>query len=186
MSADPDWFETLRERAAAAHLPERSELTAAEEAQCRIVGGAFIAWFHDAGRFFVSQRAALANVTGQHGEPAIVLVSNAPGLVAAREIFAESENRPFAVTPQIYASVVQRADPEFRWHIQVASYFRVATGEFAKRARQRFLLREGEVFWEHYEATISGPLAAQGGSHLWKWNGVEPELLEEGFETWVS
>jgi len=44
----------------------------------------------------------------------------------------------------------------------------------------------GESYWLHKEGTMYGELFGRGGSHLWKWDGSEPTLLEECFEQWQA
>lgn len=60
-----EWTESMRHGAAdcrrARPLPDRSALTLVQEWQCRIVGGALMAWLHDHGPRFLQERAAMAD-----------------------------------------------------------------------------------------------------------------------------
>jgi hypothetical protein len=119
-------------------------------------------------------------------EPFIVFTSEQPGLVAAREILEdESERIAFLYPTEFVEWNKSHPDENFRWHVHTWSFFAPLDSETKKKATQ-YPLAAGETYWLHKEGTMCGPLFGRGGDHLWKWNGNEPELLQECLNQWVS
>ena len=119
-------------------------------------------------------------------DPYIVFTSESPGLVAAREILRKGPaNIVFLYPDEFTEWLKDNPDPEYRWHIHTWSFFAPVDAATAKKAKKH-PCSEGESLWLHKEGTMCGHLFGRGGDHLWKWNGREPELLEEAVNQWVS
>ena len=164
-------------------LPRREDLPAAQEWQCRIIGGSLCAWLDRWGPRFLEQRGALHRTAGVEKNALVVFSSDVAGLVAAEEILdPRAAKTVLCLRTEEYEEWVSSHDDEFRYHLHVWSAFRVPPekGLLAK-ARLRFKLAAGEELWQHSEGTIWAPLAGQAADHLWKWDGHEPVLLEEAF-----
>jgi hypothetical protein len=187
----PDWVTSLRTYIAdcrARHpLPRRADLSLAQEWQCRIVGGSLCTWLDRWGPQVLQQRAALHRAAGVEGQALVVFTSDVAGLAAAAEIIDPRLTRRvvFLRTDEYEEWISQHPD-EFRFHVHSWSTFRVPPEkELLSRARRRFELTRGEEFWQHSEGTLWAPLAGQAADHLWAWDGEEPRLLEEAFESRV-
>jgi hypothetical protein len=165
---------------------DREDLSAFEEIQCRIIGGSLIAWLREHGPRLVQERAVLAESQNCEKDPIIVFTSERPGLVAAREILRKGPaNIAFLYPDEFSDWLIDHPDPEYRWHIHTWSFFAPVDADTAKKAKKH-PCSEGEFLWLHKEGTMCGHLFGRGGDHLWKWNGREPELLEEAVNQWVS
>jgi len=187
-----EWADELRRfaaaRRAARPLPERDALTPAQERQCRIVGGALLAWLQDHGPRFLQERATMAALLEVEPDPAIVFTSDLPGLVAAQEILgSEHELVTFLLEEEFADAEVRTADPGYIRHVHVWSRFlpELET-KFAALARSKHPIRPGDRYWQHAEGTMWAPNAGRGVDHLWRWDGSEPELLEEALTHWVA
>lgn len=167
-------------------LMARADLSTAEEMQCRIIGGSLLAWLQKYGPRLLQERAVFAGLENWEKDPFIVFTSDRAGLVAASEILEESPPRIAFLHPDEFASWTNtHPDAEYRWHVHMWSFFEPLDADTAKRA-EKFPLQLGETYWLHREGTMCGQLFGRGGDSLWKWNGTEPTLLEEGFSLWVS
>ena len=165
---------------------DREDLSAFEEIQCRIIGGSLIAWLREHGPRLIQERAVEAELQNFEKDPYIVFTSESPGLVAAREILRKGPANIVSLFPNEFSDWLNdHPDPDYRWHIHTWSFFAPVDVETAKKA-EKYHCSEGESLWLHKEGTMCGQLFGRGGDHLWKWNGREPELLEEGMNQWVS
>jgi hypothetical protein len=76
-------------------------------------------------------------------------------------------------------------DPEFKWHVHFWSYFcDFQAGSCENKAK--YELADNETLVLHKVGSMCGPLFGRGCGHLWKWDGDELTLLEEGYDQWVS
>ena len=177
------------ERESVAHpLPAREQLSKAEQFQCRTLGGTLISWLKCHGPRLLQERDALRYAFGVESDPAIVLTSTIPGLIAAKQILDPRPASIFFFSPEAFASfLAHHPDNTFRWHVVYSSFFsdQLETDLLA-RACSKYKLRPSETFWIHRESTMVARLFGRGGDHLWKWNGRKMTLLEEGFNTWLS
>jgi len=184
------WFEGLKAYTAECRkqtpLTRRDDLSLASEMQCRIIGGSLIGWLRQHGPRLLQERAVLAGLQNWEKDPFVVFTSEQPGLVAANEIL---ENAPptivFLYCDEFTRWTKAHPDADYRWHVHTWSFFTAPDLEEVRRAA-KYPLAVGDTYWLHKEGTMCGPLFGRGGDHLWKWNGREPELLEECFNQWVS
>jgi hypothetical protein len=187
-----DWFVSLRQKATNLRkkkpLPPETDLTSAEEWQQSIIGGGLIQWLDHHGPAFLSERKVLHKLIRVDPEPGIVFTSNIPGLLAAKEILGIEMNQIVYLHEKEFQRWLRNnPDPEYRWHMHFWSFFREPIQrKFATSAKKTFPLDDGSSYWQNSEGTMWGALAGRGAEHLWKWNGVEPELLQEAFENWIS
>lgn len=187
-----EWAEELREFVAACRaarpLPERDTLTPALEWQCRIVGGALLTWLHEHGPGFLQERAVMASLIGVDPDPVIVFTSDVPGLVAAEELLGSDHERVVFLLEEEFADAAPRAaDPGFVRHVHVWSRFLPdLERDFAVAARTKHPIAAQDSYWQHAEGTMWAPNAGRGVDHLWRWDGREPELLEEALTHWVA
>lgn len=165
-------------------IPPREELTDAQEMQCRIVGGALIAWLERHGPRMIQERSVLRAV-GFEPNPLIVFTSNVPGLVAAREILGEQPERVVYMTEARFRDFLRaNPDPRYIWHVHHWSLFPPQLeAEFLEAARSGYPIADGCQYWQHVEGTLWGPSCGLEIRHLWQWDGAEPALLEEGMQS---
>ncbi len=186
------WTEDLRRFAAACRaarpLPDRGTLTLAQERQCRIVGGALLAWLREHGPSFLQERAAMARLLEVDPDPAIVFTSDVPGLVAAQEILGPDHDRVVFMLEEEFAAAEPRAaDLGYVRHVHVWSRFHPELEPgFAAQARSKHPIPASSEYWQHAEGTMWAPNAGRGVDHLWCWDGRQPELLEEALTHWVA
>ena len=169
-------------------LPEREQFSKAEGHQCRLLGGILIEWLNRHGPKLLQERDVLRHGLEVEGDPAVIIVSSVPGLVAAKEILDPRPASIFYFLPDAFTSFLSRhPDPTFQWHIVYSSSFSEHLDtETSARAVAKHKLRSTERFLLHSESTMLAQRFARGGDHLWKWNGRKMTLLEEGFNSWVS
>jgi hypothetical protein len=184
------WFDGLKrfvsECRAKRPVVGRKDLSTFEEIQCRIIGGSLISWLGEHGPRLIQERAVEADLQNFEKDPYIVFTSESPGLVAAREILSEGPaNMVFLYPDEFTEWLNNNPDSDYRWHVHIWSFFAPVDEEMAKKA-VKYPCSEGESLWLHKEGTMCGHLFGRGGDHLWKWNGREPELLEEAVNQWVS
>jgi len=184
------WFSDLkrfvRECREKRPIPIRNDLSNEQEIQCRIIGGSLIAWLREYGPRFIQERAVEAVLQNFAKDPYVVFTSGSPGLVAACEILSEGPaNIVFLYADEFTEWLKKNPDSDYRWHIHTWSFFAPIDKKTVKKA-ERYPCSEGESLWLHKEGTMCGQLFGRGGDHLWKWNGQEPVLLEEGMNQWVS
>lgn len=166
-------------------IPDRPNLSKADEAKCRINGGSLIRWLNKHQAHFLQQRA-FWNPHADH--PGLVFTSDMTGLVAAQEILGPSpEGIVYMLDEE--AEEVFSASLSFESDscIHFWARFRARLpNHFARNVSDRHPIPPRARYWIHEEGTIWGPLAGEGGSHLWMWDGKDAVLLEEAFERWVS
>lgn len=184
------WFQELTAYVAACRatrpIAHRDSLVAADEWQCRIIGGSLISWIEEGGPRLIQERAVLARLKNWEKDPFIVFTSEEPGLIAAQEILGEESARVAFLTPAEFSSwLTSHPDPEYRWHVHRWSYFAPLDQETRKKTA-KYPLAGGESYWLHKEGTMCGQLFGRGGDHLWKWDGKDPSLLAECLNHWVS
>jgi hypothetical protein len=185
-----NWFDGLKrfvgECRTRCPVISRDKLSIMEEMQCRIIGGSLIAWLQKYGPRLIQERAMLAGLKNWEKDPFIVFTSDRPGLVAAREILDEEPAAIAFLYPNEFTEWLNNhPDPEYRWHIHTWSFFAPVDVDSTKKAKKH-QISKGESLWLHKDGTMCGQLFGRGADHLWKWNGREPELLEECFNQWVS
>jgi hypothetical protein len=167
-------------------VPPRELLPPEEEAQCQVLGGHLIHWLSDWGPQLLQERAVLSSLQGWDEEPLICFQSDLPGLVIAREVLGDE---PGSVVWGLFSDFesLPNRDHEFMYHVELHSTFIPVSPEtLDPEVRRKHPLTGSEGYLYHRDESILGPLFARGAHHLWKWNGRELTLLEEGFETWVS
>jgi len=185
------WSQGLREfiasRRSKIPLRPRSELNDYEEWQCRIIGGSLISWLREHGPNFIRERAVLSDWEGWDKNPIVVFSSDEPGLVAANEILrGDSSAVLWLYRDELKDWYALQADDKYVHHVHTWSCFATLDEAMLSKARKKHPISNGESYWLHDEGTICGPNFGRGGSHLWKWNGEKPELLEEVIDQWVS
>lgn len=186
-----DWFDDLlldiRDFRRDRPLASRDALSPEEEMQCRIIGGNLISWLEQHGPLLMQQRSMLAKLNDCWEEPPfVVFTSNQPGLVAATEIIRGMRHQIACLFPEEFSSWLKKhPDPDNRWHVHTWSYFTPLDKEIVKLAKA-YPIAPGECYWLHKEGSQCGNLFGRGGDHLWKWDGHEAVLLEEGIRQWVS
>jgi len=184
------WFETLCSYAKECRrnriIPARTDLSDLKEMECRILGGALISWLQKHNKALIHERNILTPTTGQTKNPFIVLLSDDPGLIAAREILDPMPKDLVYLYPDEFQKFIKKMpDKEYNWHCTYTFKFTAAdTAESEKRAE--LLTSKYDILSFHFEETVMGPLFARGGKHLWGWKNGIPELIEEGFESWIS
>jgi len=187
-----EWADDLRRFATACRsmrpLPERGTFTPAQEWQCRIVGGALLTWLREHGPRLLQERAVMATLLRVDPDPVIVFTSDVPGLVAANEILGSDHERVVMLLDEEFAEAEARAaDHGFVRHVHVWSRFLPELErDFAAVARTKHPLPATSSYWQHAEGTTWAPNAGRGGNHLWRWDGRQPELLEEAMTHWVA
>lgn len=177
---------TLREEKP---LPDRAVLDAAEERQCQVMGGTLLTWLRKIGPAFLQERQAMSGTLGIEPEALIVFTSTIPGLVAARQIIpADNQAILYLEHDEFAGWTRQHPDDEYRWHVHFWSLYRATPDqEFLARAQERYPLEQAtETYWQHSEGTMWAKNVGRGVDHLWKWDGNEPQLLEEAFYHWVT
>ena len=185
------WFgrlrEIARERRRANPLPGRNTLSTEEEFHYRIIGGALVRWLQHYLPKVLEERNAGHPAIQPNPEPHVVFISSPPGLMAACEILEPPSDQVVCITTDEYREYVEDApDINYESHLSYSSYVEdIVPDELRALIDQSYPLEAGEVFWLHYEETIWGNDAGHGTVHLWKWNGQEPQLLEEGLTTWI-
>ena len=145
-------------------------------------------WLREHGPRMLQERATLAHLLTIDREPSIVFTSDAAGLFAAEEIVGPDDDRVvYLLEEEFAAAEPSLADPGYVRHVHVWSRFlpNLEAG-FAEQARVRYPIPASSEFWQHAEGTMWGVNAGRGGDHLWRWNGREPELLEEAMTGWVA
>lgn len=187
-----EWQAALQEHAAQEYqtrpLPPRAELSALEEKQCRILGGTLISWLQEHSHPLLTEREVLKQTLGVESDPVIVVISDKPGLTAAREIL---EGAPFPIfyLPQASfdAFLEKHPDETFCWHVVFTSYFHQdAEADVKEKMDALAQPQPGEEVWLHRESSLLAPLFERACDHLWKWNGEEFSLVEEAFSSWIS
>jgi hypothetical protein len=169
-------------------LSARDQLNDSEEWQCKIVGSSLLNWLENVGPNFLQERSVFCKVREIEPDPFLVFTSNTPGLVAAREIVGEDNERiVFLDDSEFDDWLKDHPDKSYRWHVHVWSYFRDSLeSEFHQKAEEEYPISEESSYWQHSEGTMWADLAGRGVDHLWRWDGNGPELLEEAFTNWVT
>lgn len=185
----PSAFEELQTASVGARrtspLPNRSDLSGADEARCRINGGSLLAWLNKHGPEVLEQRLLL-----QPGEsaPGLVFTSDITGLVAALEILGPSPEGIVYLLDDEAEDVLSRWQEDF-FHSCVHFWARFRPRlpkHFKAQIAERHPIPPRAKYWIHEEGTMWGPLAGGGAEHLWMWDGKQTTLLEEAFQSWVS
>jgi hypothetical protein len=179
MNSFSDWHAALKlyskDLRNTSPLPDRESLTLEEEEQCRIIGGALIGWLENNGPYMLEQRKEMAEYAEQE-EPLIVLLTTAPGLLAAEDIAGSDQDRLFFFTPDQWADFAeQHPDDEMHFHVINTSSVRPteADDELPPNAPGTGAL------WLHEEATRISPQIMMGAHHLWHYDGERAQLIQE-------
>jgi len=185
-----DWFNKLRQESTDLRkcAPLLSDLDEVQEWQRRIIGGSVIAWLEHHGPAILNERQILCELTKVDPNPGIVFTSTAPGLLAAQEILGdEQQDVVFLHDEEFMRWIKRNPDPAYCWHVHFWSFFREPVDKkLSEKARRAYPLPNGSTYWQHSEGTMWGSQAGRGGEHLWQWDGEEPQLLEEAFQSWIS
>lgn len=188
------WWQTAatgfeRKLRAKSPLPARESFTPSEEHQCQLLGGALIGWLEQRGPSLLRQRELTALAMpfafpGLGQEPTIVFISDQPGLVAAQEILDPPSPGILCLGFAEYQAL-RNLYPDERWqyHIVYQSHLQQHPEDVDPA---QYPIQKGEVYWLHEERTILGRLFGRGADHLWKWDGQQCELLQEGYGHWIS
>lgn len=166
-------------------LPNRSELSEADEARCRINGGSLLAWLKRHGPEFLEQRRSWEP---EESAPGLVFTSDMTGLVAALEISGPSpEGMVYLLDDEANVVFSKWQESFFHSCIHFWARFRPRLpNHFKAEMGDRHPIPPGAKYWIHEEGTVWGPLAGRGAAHLWMWDGQEATLLEEAYESWIS
>ncbi len=167
-------------------IPTRNDLDALNEFQCRVLGGHMINWLREWGPKLFQERTAFGEQDGLDKNPVICFITSVPGLAAANEILVDYPGSAVGCLAEDF-TVFSEKDDDFLFHIEVHSHFEeLDIMEDNHNIFEQYPLDEHEQYLFHVDESIMGPLFARGGRHLWKWNGSELNLLQEGLQTWVS
>lgn len=185
------WSQELREFIADCRrtrpLRPRADLREDEERQCRIIGRGFISWLNEYGPHLLRERAILADSENWDKDPIVVFTSEESGLVAANEILDGDLSKILYLYPdELKSWHALRPDKEYLYHVHTWSCFIPLGKDVLREARKKYPISKHESYWLHDEGTICGQNFGRGGSHLWKWDGEKPKLLEEAISQWVS
>ena len=117
----------------------------------------------------------------------IVFTSNAPGLVAAKEV-TQSVNIPlFSLYPEELNDFLQRfPDNDYRYHAHIWSHFLEELDSDTKKIAKRYPLDNTETYWLHIEGIMRGQKIGRGVEHLWSWNGTQTKLLKKSLLHWAA
>ena len=168
-------------------LPARESLTPKDECMCQLLGGHLISWAERFSPPLLQERAVLWSLKDWETDPYFVILTDIPGLVAAREILGDSD-QAWYLRPEEFTLFGQRhPDRDFNYHIELESVIDAnCDTDTRQQVVRKYPLQPGEEYLFHTDITTLGPLFARGGQHLLKWTGTHINLLEEGFEGWVS
>jgi hypothetical protein len=174
----------IAERREAVPIPPRDSLTEEDEWHCRVIGGELIAWHQSGLRHILMQRHAL-RVMEFEAKPLIVFTTSMAGLVAAQEIIPEPQGDLVYLLDEEFTQWQERHSTsevsEFQWHIHHWSYFRAINEKLLRRARGAYSEIDASGFRLHVSGDLWGESCGAEDEHLWRWDGGEMELLEEGF-----
>jgi len=105
-----------------------------------------------------------------------------PGLVALREIISEPlEDLIYLLNSEFQEWENKYPDDNYKFHIQHWSFFRKIDSELRSQAKKAFPDVNVKEFRIHSVGNLWGEQCGSGGEHLWRWNGEELQLLQEGF-----
>jgi hypothetical protein len=156
--------------------------------QYQILGGTHLSWLDRSGPALLAERAAPARVCHWDTAPHTVIISDLPGLLAAREIIHPESITRSALTEEEYETFVSvNPDPEYRRHVVFRNVFLPLQDQpLLARARLEHPIRADEEYWMHREESIMGKLFARTAFHLWRWDGERYDLLAEAFTRYIS
>ncbi len=191
--SEPDhpWFLELKHYIAECRrqrpIPQREQLSAAQDVQCTYVGGSLFAWLERTGPQFLRERKARHKVMGITPNPGIVFTSNTPGLVAAEDVLGlHQASYAYLFQDEFERWLAESPDEHLKWHVHVQSFFREDPAPaFLQQATKKYPLPAGSVYWQQSESTMWGKLAGKGVEHLWRWDQEKVELVAEAFLSWV-
>ncbi|HJN08051.1 MAG TPA: hypothetical protein QF564_05120 [Pirellulaceae bacterium] len=190
--AGQNWFSSLashiKELRQTYPIPQRETLDPSDEWECQIIGSSVLNWLRNIGPKFVDERCVLHKMLEIEEDPYVVFTSESPGLVAANQIIGEDDERIAYLSAEQFENwLVKNPDDSYRWHVHFWSYFtKLPSNEILEQARREYPLFDEDTYWQHVEGTFWATNAGRGVDHLWRWNGVELELLEEAISSWVA
>jgi hypothetical protein len=131
-------------------------------------------------------RAARASSPGADPDPAVVLTTSAPGIVAAEAIIDGSPDLAALVGDRLVAVVeleyrrycMRNPDDAHRHHVTLWNWVKTRVPEQRQAEFARHRLAPGEAWWLHREGVAGAGALDRRASHLWKWNGRHAALLE--------
>lgn len=173
---------------AAQPIPPRTELSLAQNHQCQSIGWTLIHWLQKYGPPMLQEREVLRESFDVESNPMIVFITSTPGLVAAAHLLKSRPPHIVYFSRESFDSFLEQyPDPNFRWHVVFTSlYTEDIAADTLARASAAYPLGLYERYWLHLETSELADLFALGAEHLWRWDGIEPLLLEEAFNTWRS
>jgi hypothetical protein len=118
-------------------------------------------------------------------DPFLIFTSNNPGLVVATEIFGKDNDQVAYLHDDEFKKFKDKhPDADYVWHINFWSYFdEPMKPDGHDQLAEGHPIPEGNVYWMHHDGILWGPLHGRGLEHLWKWDGEEPELIQEAYST---
>jgi hypothetical protein len=118
----------------------------------------------------------------------MVIISDLPGLLAAREIIHPKSITRSALTEDEYQTFLSAfPDPEYRRHVVFRNMFlALQDPELLARVRREHPIPAGEQYWMHKEESVMGKLFSRTTFHLWRWDGERYDLLAEAFTGYIS
>lgn len=182
------WFDALTQfvdrRRSTNPAPTAEQLDRLEDEQRRVAGGSLMQFL----QFLQSEAAFEAfPVLEEHpiAERVFVFASDAPGVVAARDIVDWESDRAIVVTKQEWRAFLEDpstdSDRQFDHHYE---HWNVWHQDF--RADWDLPDEEFGELWIHEEGFAVGDRAGRGSRHLWGWDGSELELVEQEVDQWAS
>lgn len=184
-----EWSDSLRALAAAKRMrkpvPERTTLSAEEEAQCQVIGGAFISWFEERLQNIAAERTAIKSLHSDP-QPVVVFTTTMPGLVATREIITEPDDNLICLLDTEFQKW-ERDHPvdDFTFHIRHWNYFKKPDRSTLSQAKKAFPGIDATEFRIHVLGDRWGELCGHESLHLWRWNGKDLDLVEQSFSTTI-
>ena len=117
----------------------------------------------------------------------MVFTSNAPGLVAAKEIQPAKKLPLVSLYPEEFSIFLQNfPDHEHRYHVHVWSHFLEKLDNDTQKIAESYPVNDTEKYWLHIEGIMRGQQLARGSEHLWSWNGTHAKLLKKSFLHWAT
>jgi len=139
-------------------------------------------WLEGAEALAAARRAWLEGpdaAAGGDPEPAIVLTTSPVGIESARLRLDGLAVRIVAVSELDYRLwCIRQPDHGHRWHVNVWNWIKTRVPERRHAEFARHPLAEGEHYWLHRAGVAGAGAADRRESHLWKWDGSGPTLLE--------
>lgn len=130
----------------------------------------------------------MALLRGVESSPVIVYVTDAPGLVAARQVLHEQDDVVACLRDELDRVPEEAADLDYRLHCELHSYFETAlSSDRARDLRRLHSLDPAAELFIHHTCSVMGPLFVRGEKHLWlQRRSGELVLVQQAFERCLS